>query len=127
MRRVTDWMRQAEGDLAAAADLLATGHYAWACFTAQQAAEKALKAFLESHARPSFGHNLLLLADEIEQDHPLPPEIRQVCAELNRHYIPTRYPDSFPAGAPVDMFTQRDGELAVNQARQVVQYVRAFV
>ena len=47
------WLRQAEADLHAAEDSLTTCHYEWACFQAQQSAEKALKAFL--HERGTAG------------------------------------------------------------------------
>lgn len=40
--RWADWLQDAEDDLAA--DLARLGRYAKACFHAQQAAEKALKA-----------------------------------------------------------------------------------
>ncbi|MGQ9595911.1 MAG: HEPN domain-containing protein [Thermoproteota archaeon] len=40
------WLRQAERDLKAAGDSFVSGNYKWACFQAQQAAEKALKAVL---------------------------------------------------------------------------------
>jgi len=46
--RVRDWMRQAEKDLGHARRSLDGGDYEWACFSAQQAAEKAVKALYES-------------------------------------------------------------------------------
>ena len=39
MDRSPDWLSQARGELAAARDLLPGGHWAWCCFTSQQAAE----------------------------------------------------------------------------------------
>ncbi len=52
MRRPWDWFRQAELDLATARDAHSSGHHEWACFAAQQAAEKAVKA-LHEPPRPS--------------------------------------------------------------------------
>ena len=40
------WVRQAEKDLKASKNSLKSGDYEWACFQAQQAAEKALKSIL---------------------------------------------------------------------------------
>jgi HEPN domain-containing protein len=40
------WLRQAEADLKAARDSLAAQNEEWACYQAQQCAEKALKAYL---------------------------------------------------------------------------------
>lgn len=47
VKRHLDWLRQAEKDLAKAGRDLAEGDYEWACFTSQQAAEKAVKALFQ--------------------------------------------------------------------------------
>ncbi len=44
VERSKDWMDQAEGDLEHAKNDLKSGFYDWACFSAQQSAEKAVKA-----------------------------------------------------------------------------------
>lgn len=44
MERSADWIDQARGDLAHARQDLETGFYEWACFSAQQASEKAGRA-----------------------------------------------------------------------------------
>ena len=43
-RRVDDWMKQADRDLKHANHSIQDGDYEWACFAAQQASEKILKA-----------------------------------------------------------------------------------
>lgn len=50
MRRHEDWLKQAYSDLQAAEDSAGSDHHEWACFQAQQAAEKALKALLSQGA-----------------------------------------------------------------------------
>ncbi len=47
MERSADWMEQARGDLEHAAYDLVGGFFDWACFSAQQAAEKAVKAVFQ--------------------------------------------------------------------------------
>jgi HEPN domain-containing protein len=47
MERSADWMEQARGDLEHAAHDLIGGFFDWACFSAQQAAEKAVKAVFQ--------------------------------------------------------------------------------
>jgi HEPN domain-containing protein len=44
MDRSADWLAQAERDLAQARESQGSGRHEWACFAAQQAAEKAVKA-----------------------------------------------------------------------------------
>ena len=58
MDRSSDWLRQAELDLRAAEDLAATGHHEWAAFAAQQSAEKAVKALVESLHGSVRGHSI---------------------------------------------------------------------
>ena len=54
MRETKKWFTQAEEDLKAAKDSLKSGHYNWACFQAQQSAEKTLKFFLYSQGYTSI-------------------------------------------------------------------------
>jgi HEPN domain-containing protein len=44
-----DWPRQAEADYTHAVHSLAAGDYEWCCFSAQQSAEKAVKAMFLKH------------------------------------------------------------------------------
>ena len=46
MVRSIDWLKQSEAEFKAATDLLNTNNFAWCCFTAQQSAEKSIKAIL---------------------------------------------------------------------------------
>jgi HEPN domain-containing protein len=53
------WFKQAQADLEAVRALQAAGHHAAACFYAQQAAEKALKAVLYGQGkRVVLGHSV---------------------------------------------------------------------
>jgi len=45
--RYADWLRQAEADLRHARNARESGDFEWSCFAAQQAAEKALKAYIQ--------------------------------------------------------------------------------
>jgi len=47
MERSADWMDTAQGDLEHAKSDVEGGFYNWACFSAQQAAEKAIKAVFQ--------------------------------------------------------------------------------
>ncbi len=61
MDRSDDWLNQAEKDLSAAEDSMASLHYEWSCFQSQQAAEKAFKALLMSLKIDAWGHGILHL------------------------------------------------------------------
>jgi len=55
MERSADWMIQAEGDLLHARNDVAGRYYEWACFSAQQAAEKAVKAVFQRMGAEAWG------------------------------------------------------------------------
>lgn len=127
MQRTEDWMREAEAELQAARDLLTHGHWSWCCFTCQQAAEKALKAVGEHFRQHPHGNNLNLLLRALQPYIAAPEEIQQACARLNRYYIPTRYPNAFDRGAPVDQFFEQDAKEAVRDAELVIEFARRVI
>ncbi len=55
MERAVDWMDQAQGDLAHAKSDVERGFYDWACFSAQQAAKKAVKAVFQKMGAEAWG------------------------------------------------------------------------
>lgn len=127
MQRVQDWFREAEAELQAARDLYLHGDWSWCCFTCQQAAEKALKAVGEHFRHYLVGHNLNLLVQALENYLAVPEEVRRACIRLNRYYIPTRYPDAFDQGAPVDQFFEGDAQEALRDAEIVIDFARDVI
>jgi len=124
VKRTADWMEQAKGEFKAAKDLYNTKNYAWCCFACQQAAEKALKSILEHLGSPTSGHNLLMLVNEISAYITVPQNVVDACRILNRYYIPTRYPNAFPSGAPIHMFDEKDAMEALELVERVLNFAR---
>jgi len=120
VRRPKDWFRQAELDLEAARDNQRTGHFEWACFLAQQAAEKAAKALHEAAGTEAWGNSAAALLAGLEG---VPPELVDLGRALDKHYIPTRYPNTHPQGAPGDLYTAREAERALADAEVIVEHV----
>jgi HEPN domain-containing protein len=122
MRRANDWFRQAELDVDAAATVLAGDHPEWACFIAQQAAEKAVKAVHEAEGIEAWGHSVAGLVDALSD---VPERVSNAAKALDKHYIPARYPNAHPAGAPGDSYTRAEAERALDEAREVLDFVRS--
>jgi HEPN domain-containing protein len=130
MNRSADWLHQARADLDLAGVSAASGHHEWACFACHQAVEKALKALHLHHGQQVWGHGLgRCLRD-------LPSPVRQALTEavsdledrlrvLDALYIPTRYPDSLPDGAPSDHFGRLQSDDALRHARSIVDAIAA--
>jgi HEPN domain-containing protein len=58
VNRAEDWLKQAHRDLAAARASASAGYHEWAAFQAQQCAEKAAKALVQSLHGSVGGHSV---------------------------------------------------------------------
>ena len=63
--RARDWFQQAKRDLEQAKSSRAEERHEWACFAAQQAAEKAVKALHLSLSQEAWGHVVARLLKEL--------------------------------------------------------------
>lgn len=125
--RAADWLRQARRDLNHARNALADGDFEWACFAAQQAAEKSVKAVYEHLHGEGWGHSVGKLLKDLPAPHSPTPELIDRALRLDKHYIPTRYPNGFPTGAPGDYFTRPEAEQAIQDAEAVLAFCTAAV
>jgi HEPN domain-containing protein len=119
------WLEQAENDLAFARHALAGDFFHQVCFVAQEAAEKALKAVhFAGGARTVLGHSVVGL---LVGEHPGLEPFRDVAAELDLYYIPTRYPNGLVEGTPYQAFTRAQAERALSGAETVVAAVERTI
>lgn len=119
------WYDQARADLAAAVDSAAAGHHEWACFQAQQAGEKALKAFLYARGRTSIvTHSLRRLAREAAAFDAACGDLDEAARLLDQHYIPTRYPNGLDIEtSPAAYYQEGDAEQCLRSARSILARV----
>jgi HEPN domain-containing protein len=123
--RARDWLRQAEHDLSVARTTLQAGQFDWACFAAQQAAEKALKALYQHHHAEGWGHVLARLVEGLVPDEPELGGHLEAAKVLDKLYIPTRYPNGLDAGAPADAYTAGETNQAIRYAQELVAFCQA--
>ncbi len=115
--RAGDWLKQARRDLEHARRALEDGDYEWACFAARQAAAKAVG--LGAEAR---GHAVSGLLERLPPGYQPAPELEAAAKELDKHYIPARYPNSYPEGAPFEYYTAAEAERAVEYAERILRF-----
>ncbi len=121
INRHLDWLRQAENDLEWASHSLAGGFCAQTCFVAQQASEKALKAFCFAKGFDIIRtHSLFQIVKNLGENGTLEKHAR----ELDLYYITARYPDAFPAGAPFEIISAEQAERALQGAREIVTIIK---
>lgn len=123
--RQRDWFHQAVRDLEQARDSQRAGRHEWACFAAQQAGEKAVKA-LHLHLREeAWGHVIAKLLQELPPLVSVPGLLIEKARVLDGYYIPPRYPNGHPEGAPFEHYGPLQSEEAVRYASEIVEFVRA--
>jgi len=121
--RERDWFNQSLKDLEQAKISLKHKRYEWACFASHQAAEKAIKSLHLHLGEEVWGHTIEKLLKE------LPFRISQKLIDkakvLDSFYIPTRYPNGFPEGAPYQHYGKLQAEEAIKYAKEIIEFVRS--
>lgn len=125
--RARDWMAQAERDLEQAEASRGIGRHEWACFAAHQAAEKAVKALHLACGQEAHGHVIARLLRELPESVSVPAELVEQARVLDSFYIPTRYPNGHPSGAPFEHYGPLQSEEAIRYAGAIVGLVRPQV
>jgi HEPN domain-containing protein len=115
-------MDQAEGDLQHAKSDLDGGYYEWACFSAQQAAEKAVKAVFQAMGAEAWGHAVADLLTELAQRHPVSEALIEAALELDKAYIPARYPNAHPSGSPRSRYTRGEATRLIGHAGEIIRF-----
>lgn len=121
---IEGWLFFVREDIKAAKVSLRSRLFSTTCFHAQQAAEKAIKAYLLSKTgktpkihhlngliriKPTIRKEFLGLLEEIEF--------------LDQFYVPTRYPDAFPGSLPEGLPNKNDAQKALEFAQEIVRFV----
>jgi HEPN domain-containing protein len=127
MDRSADWLKQAENDLRAAEDSAKTGHHEWAAFQAQQSAEKAAKALVQSLHGAVRGHAIAEILRRLPSSLQVPNPVLDAALALDRVYVAPRYPNAFPSGHPADYFNERSSREYIDYARQVLEFCRSQI
>jgi len=122
--RSKDWLNQALRDLEQAKDSKTSQRHEWACFASHQAAEKAVKALHLKYKQETWGHMISKLLSELPKSISLPNELVDKAKILDNYYIPSRYPNSHPEGAPYEFFGLKQSEEAIRYASEIIEFVR---
>lgn len=124
MDRSLDWLKQAQRDLEQARDSQNSGRHEWACFAAQQAAEKAAKALHLYLKQEAWGHVVAQLLMEIPESTAVPHDLIEKGRVLDNFYIPTRYANGHPSGAPYEHYGVLQSNQAIQYASEIIEFVR---
>ena len=120
--RSKDWFAQAERDLDHAISSQKEGRHEWACFAAQQSAEKAVKALHLSLKQEAWGHVVARLLAELPLD--VPEDLVEKAKVLDGFYIPTRYANAHPEGAPFEHYGKIHSKDGIKYASEILEFAR---
>ncbi len=127
VERSRDWMDQAEGDLEHAKNDLRSGFYDWACFSAQQSAEKSVKAVLQKLGAEAWGHSVFDLLSSLRGRFEVGSELLDYALELDKAYISARYPNVHPSSSPRRRYTRREAERSIEYAEKIFKFCESIL
>lgn len=120
--RHADWLKQGKHDLRHAELSAESEDFAWACFAAHQSAEKILKAVHQRMGYDAWGQSVKDLLGSLPNSIVIKPAVAQAAADLDKHYIGSRYPNSYPQGAPFEYYADGEAERAIANAREILEF-----
>lgn len=125
--RSRDWIEQAARDLQGARWLAEGGFFEWACFIAQQGAEKAVKAAYQKLGGDAWGHSVAMLLVGLRERAHVAEDIVTCGRVLDRFYIPARYPNSWDEGSPKDYHSREDADHALRCCEEIVRFCQGLL
>lgn len=123
------WLLQAEADLSAARDSERSAHYEWACFQAQQSAEKAVKALLYKEGFTSIlTHSVTDLVARAREFSAELGAMDAAAKHLDSFYLTTRYPNALVSDLPPAQFhSEEDAAQCLSYAESILNAVKKYV
>ena len=125
------WFVTATSDLETARLLARNERFPHACFHAQQAAEKAVKAVWYALGADPWGHSIRKLIEELKEvDLKAFDALKAMISpglKLDRMYIPTRYPNGLPDITPDLAYEQEDAQNAISASESLIGRVQEYL
>jgi HEPN domain-containing protein len=121
--RAQDWLAQALRDLEQARASQRDQRHEWACFAAQQSAEKALKGLHLAKGQEAWGHVLTTLLRELPLQ--VPQSLVDKAKVLDNFYVATRYVNGHAAGAPYEHYGPLQSDQAILYAGEIIDFARS--
>ena len=124
-KRFSLWFAEATNDLDGGKILLKAKRYNLAVFIFTQAAEKAVKALLYLTKAKPWGHAILNLLIEYEnQGHAVPSELKEFAQELENSYLDSRYPGISESMGPKDLYDKESAKAAMEKTKAILDFVK---
>ena len=122
---VLNWLYFADEDYLSAEIMLKARIYNKVCFLSQQAIEKGLKAYLlNCGKRLKKTHKIIDLLAECVEIEPVFKSFENEALEIDRYYIPTRYPDAVVGALPEGLPGKEQAGTALESASRIIKFLK---
>ncbi len=74
-----------------------------------------------------WGHLISDLLEAVATRSPVPTEVLEAAQRLDKHYIPTRYPNGFASGYPGRLYTKGEAEAAIADEEIIREFCRRLL
>ncbi len=122
--RSVDRLRQSLRDLDQAVDSAQAGRHERTCFAAHQATERAVNALRLSHRQEMWGHVIGRLLRRLPEAASPADSLVEPGQALDNFFIPSRYPQGHPEGAPLEHYGPLVSQEVICHDRTIVDFVR---
>lgn len=125
--RSGDWIKQAKRDVESAKAQLENSFFEWACFIAQQATEKAVKAVYQKLGAEAWGHSVTDLLRGLQEKTDISDDLIDRAKYLDKFYIPARYPNGWVSGIPAEYINKEDAQNAISNSEKILQFCESLL
>ncbi len=88
---------------------------------------KQLKRFFQKMGAEALGHSVSDLLQELSKIYEIPKELMDGALELNKAYIPNRYPNAHPSGSPKDRYIEEEARRLFSHAHKIIKFCSGFL
>jgi len=85
---------------------------------------ESIKGAYQKIGGEAFGHSVSGLLSSTPADHRAAEELKSRAMELDKAYIPTRYPNAIPEGAPFEVYTREEARRLISYAEEIVRFCK---
>lgn len=75
----------------------------------------------------AWGHSVYDLLEKLKERIEVKDELCEYALELDKAYIPTRYPNAHPSSSPRRRYTRREAERLIEYAEKILEFCKSVL
>ena len=86
-----------------------------------------MKALFQKIGAEAWGHSVFDLLSALESRIHLDKDLLDYALELDKAYIPTRYPNAHPSSSPRRRYTKKEAERLIEYAETILKFCESVL